>query len=390
MLRRVLRRGIVMACSPPQPPDGGPLLAVVHEDAELLVVNKPAGLVCHPTKGDAFSSLISRVRLYYGAAPDRARDEPTEETPATREPTDGQTAPARGELVEGKTVDGAKIESTAGATSDGAEETGSSDQTVCKKLASRDLTEGTALSSNLAEGKSEPGRGKGARGKKARREVAESELAGAEPEPMFVNRLDRETGGLVVLSKTAAADRALKKLFEQRRVAKEYLAIVHGHVDADELVCREPLGPDEGALITFMDRVRPDGAPSETAFAVLRRFTRAPDACGVGGGDFTLLRAAPHSGRKHQIRLHLRHLGHPIVGDKLYGRDAQLYLDFAKFRLTDAQRAHLIFPCHALHSSSLAFEWNGRAWQFSAPPEPWFEAFVNGDPLVVDWSQKYL
>src|ERR1051326_1180142 len=106
------------------------LFEIIHEDAELLVINKPAGLVCHPTKGDAYSSLISRVRLHLG--------------------------------------------------------------------------EGT--------------------------------------QPQLINRLDRETSGVLLVAKQVGAARELRRAWETRNVHKEYLAIVHGHVRADQGLVDAPLG----------------------------------------------------------------------------------------------------------------------------------------------------
>ena len=101
---------------------------------------------------------------------------------------------------------------------------------------------------------------------------------------------------------------------------------------------------------------------------MLRRFSRAE-------GDFSLLRVRPFTGRKHQIRIHLSHIGHPIVGDKLYGLDEGMYLDFVKGRLTHEQRKKLILPHQALHAEEVEFQWRGEESKFRAESEEWFTDF---------------
>jgi 23S rRNA pseudouridine1911/1915/1917 synthase len=286
------------------------LLNIVHEDAGLLVINKPAGLVCHPTKGDEFSSLISRVRLYL--------------KPSTLNP---------------------------------------------------------------------------------------------QPSTHLVNRLDRETSGIVIVAKNSKIAGELGKIWEARAVGKEYLAIVHGHVRDDHGLIDAPLGKDERSIVAVKDCVRPDGAPSQTELWVEKRFTRvgrqntgragsplpAAGATNVGAhgvtrptvlhlddmmqaapssilhspSSFSLLRLIPRTGRKHQIRIHLAHLGHPIVGDKLYGGDEDLYMALVENRLTPEQLARLILPHQALHACAVRFLWRGQPMEFSCPPEPWFLEFAS-------------
>ncbi len=283
------------------------LLDIIHEDADLLVVNKPAGLVCHPTKSGEMSSLIGRARLYL--------------KPSTLNP---------------------------------------------------------------------------------------------QPSTHLVNRLDRETSGVVLIAKNSGTAGELGKLWETRTVTKEYLAIVHGHPRDDHGLIDAPLGKDEHSQVAVKDCVRPDGAPARSEFWVERRFARdgragsplpaaatptSTDAHGVPRptearlsdvtrpapsslstlnpqlSTYSLLRVIPHTGRKHQLRIHLAYLGHPIVGDKLYGGDEDLYLALVKNRLTGEQRARLILPHQALHARALRFSWRGQPRKFSCAPEPWFTEF---------------
>ncbi len=221
----------------------------------------------------------------------------------------------------------------------------------------------------------------------------------------LVNRLDRETSGVVVIAKNSDTAGELGKIWETRAVQKEYLAIVHGRVRDDHGLIDAPLGRDERSRVAIKDCVRPDGAPAQTEFWVERRFSVGVQASACSSGtlkrelqpiapstldprlstQFSLLRLIPRTGRKHQIRIHLAHLGHPIVGDKLYGGDEDLYLALVENRLTDEQRARLILPHHALHARAVRFTWRGRPMEFSCAPEPWFKTFVAADvsPLIL-------
>src|SRR4029434_7480503 len=95
--------------------------------------------------------------------------------------------------------------------------------------------------------------------------------------------------------------------------------------------------------VAIKDGVRSDGAPARTLVTVKKRFVR-------NGMPFTWLSAKPKTGRQHQIRIHLAHIGHPIVGDKIYGADDRIYLRFVTNTMTDADRAGLIVEHQALHA----------------------------------------
>lgn len=239
------------------------LFEIIHEDDDLLVVNKPADLVCHPTKGDEYSSLISRARLHLART-------------------------------------------------------------------------------------------------------------GQDCVPQLINRLDRETSGLVVIAKNATTARALRRQWEAGTVEKRYLAIVHGELGEERSVIDAPLGRDEASVVAIKDCVRPDGAPAVTEVRRLGAFTRA-------GATFSLLEVLPRSGKKHQIRIHLAHAGHPIVGDKIYGGDETLYLDFVTGTLTAERAASLLLPSHALHAGALRFKGQDAPVRFLAPTPTHFKDFVTAE-----------
>ena len=233
------------------------LFEVIFEDESLLVVHKPADLVCHPTKGDIYSSLISRVRLYL----------PSEATSAH-----------------------------------------------------------------------------------------------------MINRLDRETSGLVLIAKDKETARLLARQWESRSVFKTYRALVLEWPERDTLEIHASLGKDLRSAVYVKDAVCEYVTPASTHVKVLKRFKRQ-------GKPYSLLEVYPLTGRKHQIRIHLQSIGHSIVGDKLYGLDERYYLALVNGTLADEDRANLLLPYQALHAQSVSIDLNGERRTFTAREEAWFEAF---------------
>jgi 23S rRNA pseudouridine1911/1915/1917 synthase len=182
----------------------------------------------------------------------------------------------------------------------------------------------------------------------------------------IVNRLDRETSGLVLVAKNTAAARRFGLLMQEQRIAKEYLAVVWGWPDWAAHSVNAPLarqGAHGPSAIWLKQTIHPLGAPARTDFRVEDRFTR-----GASEERFAIIRAFPRTGRTHQIRVHLASLGHPIVGDKIYGPDEKLYLEFIETGWTPELERQLLLPRHALHSAALEIQ-GGERWTSALPPD---------------------
>jgi 23S rRNA pseudouridine1911/1915/1917 synthase len=163
--------------------------------------------------------------------------------------------------------------------------------------------------------------------------------------PRMMNRLDRETSGLVVVAKNERAAKVLGKAVLRREIEKQYLAICWGEFEEERGVIDQPIAMSKTAVVytkRVVDRVT--GKPSVTEFEVEKKLP-----------GFTVVRLTPRTGRAHQLRVHMAWLGHPIVGDKVYGPDERLYLQFIENGVTTEMLEKLLLPRHALHAEGVAF-----------------------------------
>lgn len=160
-----------------------------------------------------------------------------------------------------------------------------------------------------------------------------------------VHRIDKHTSGALLLARDFEAKRALCADFLERRIEKSYLAIVRGRFDDGPIECNDAIATDrKHALRMVIDPKR--GKPSTTHFEVAQRFD-----------GFTLVRARPITGRTHQIRVHLAHLGFPILCDELYGAAKEVFLSELKlgYRKPRGFEERPLLDRLALHCESLRF-----------------------------------
>jgi 23S rRNA pseudouridine1911/1915/1917 synthase len=191
---------------------------------------------------------------------------------------------------------------------------------------------------------------------------------GEEDRPGIVHRLDRETSGVMVIARTNAAHRELSRQFHDREVSKEYLALCHGQPENPSGEIDLPLARSFTDTKKWTVRHDADARNAFTAWKLKKTF---PDL----RQPISWIHCFPRTGRTHQIRVHLRALGHPILCDYLYGREKRL--DLAKL---GRQQPEAVLERHALHAWKLHLKHpaSGQSMLFEAPLPadlvPWWTA----------------
>lgn len=186
----------------------------------------------------------------------------------------------------------------------------------------------------------------------------------------LAHRLDRETSGVLLVSKSPLCDRTLKKVIEERGIEKTYVALTWGMPDRDrarafDAVVTDTSGADGEGAFRFERSLELDPT---SRYKVKMRLGITPDALTAStrfriessrrskaGVDYARVRCELETGRQHQIRVHLATLGAPIVGDKLYGPDETCFARGADGELTEEDFVRLELPRHALHAARLSF-----------------------------------
>ena len=204
---------------------------------------------------------------------------------------------------------------------------------------------------------------------------------GAEGRPGIVHRLDRDTSGLMVVAKTELAHRRLGAAMAARRVSRRYAALAWGHLGASPLTIEAPLArhPQDRKRMA----VRPEGRAARTDAYLVARFP----VC-------ELLRLELHTGRTHQIRVHLAHIGHPVLGDSVYGFEASRGMSGKGRQM--AQHLASLAPRQALHAAWLSFrhpETNDPVEfrsEWPADLATLLESAWGSDPVAQPLSLRYL
>ncbi|WP_459128693.1 RluA family pseudouridine synthase [Guggenheimella bovis] len=166
--------------------------------------------------------------------------------------------------------------------------------------------------------------------------------------PGIVHRMDKDTSGVLLITKTNEAHEYFSRLFKAHDLKRCYVAIVEGVIKEDEIVVEEAIARSETNRKAFT--VDPSGRYAKTLVEVIERFQ-----------NYTLVRCTLFTGRTHQIRVHLKYLNHPIVGDPVYGM----------------KKSKIKKDGQYLHAIELGFtDENGKSYDFSVDPPEYFQSFL--------------
>ena len=165
----------------------------------------------------------------------------------------------------------------------------------------------------------------------------------------ITHRIDQETSGLVLCALNKRSERDIKMMFEERNIYKKYLALVHGKI-TDSISINERLlrEEDESSIVRMVVKVHDSGKESRTDVTPVKYFKDL---------DMTLVECKPYTGRQHQIRVHLFHVKHPIVGDPIYGQNEENIVKFLDKEISSNERINYSGASRLLlHANELEFE----------------------------------
>ena len=273
-------------------------LDIVYEDDALLVVNKPAGLVVHPGHGHFSGTLINALayHLNLGTRPMKQRF---------------------GSVTGSSAANGSNAEAADSSAAANSSAANGSNAATGNSAAAEEMPEGCRFNRGEAD----------------------------ERMGVLVHRIDMNTSGLLVVAKSEYAQIQLAKQFFHHTIERKYVALVWGNMESDSGTIVGNIARDPNDRLRY--RVVEDGSGKHavTHYRVLERF-----------GYVTLVECQLETGRTHQIRVHMNHIGHPLFNDDRYGGDrirkGTLYTKYKQF----IENCFEVMPRHALHAKTLGFE----------------------------------